>query len=859
MKIIWTIPILILHIYRITGSHLKDEYNQYSFYQKRPLSPRPLDAMTDLTNDLGVCVLRIIAAGGTVGNIAFSPFGLMAVSVLLYEGSSGYSALQIKQSLNLPWEILAVRIGVRDLNRYLKTYFKSDGFLNGLTMNREEVCLRPQFKRVLRLYGFDNPNNFLVDSCPESSTTTTTTTQPMPPMSVTTQGTVLTEMTPTSQVIQISTNITNGSASEISTVATEFPAKVTYLGDASFTISNINTNVTSTSPSMNSQTDTMVVDIETQPHIKPIESSTNQQRITDSINEEESKSSNEKEFISKKPNESITNISPPMNFQTDTMMTFVDSTTPIISNTMTAAATVTQVMSTDYNRNTINSKAEKIIDMTSVLDTNPIETTTSTTQLYKKTTDITFNTTSNVDILDAGNATILPSNSYVTSTKNEPDNTIVPSTENTLQTISDETTNMMNDQYALLENMVETMMSTTNKLTTGTDETTQSMDTSSTIEIIPSTKTIFNDDSSATKEFQTNIIPITSTDQTTSFTKFELNNNDIITVNENVLSTTVNSTNVTENEIINEAESNQHFQIAFLDKKTARSMASNDLPNFNVEFVVRKEDTQIDCNRTQKKNVIKPDRILTEYPNNSGISVKLRESKKRRRRYLEQYHGYNSNLFTGYRTEYGPPSGWIDRSSDPFFESKNFFNAGYRRIPYFTYTAVLPFGFIFELKSRVIEIPLDDPKYTLMILMPNHPDGLSELLLLLPTMSLRNIHNSLKPTAVHATIPTFRYTAKVDLTSALQQIGIQDVFYRYRADLSFMSPDARLFVNSLHQVVSVTAKKYNTPPIYEIQRKYVEHNFVVSKPFVYFVIDLHTKVSLIAGVITDPLASPIWI
>lgn len=54
--------------------------------------------------------------------------------------------------------------------------------------------------------------------------------------------------------------------------------------------------------------------------------------------------------------------------------------------------------------------------------------------------------------------------------------------------------------------------------------------------------------------------------------------------------------------------------------------------------------------------------------------------------------------------------------------------------------------------------------------MPNQPDGLSELLLLLPTMSLRKIHNSLKPTAVHATIPTFKYTAKVDLTSALQQV-----------------------------------------------------------------------------------------
>lgn len=54
--------------------------------------------------------------------------------------------------------------------------------------------------------------------------------------------------------------------------------------------------------------------------------------------------------------------------------------------------------------------------------------------------------------------------------------------------------------------------------------------------------------------------------------------------------------------------------------------------------------------------------------------------------------------------------------------------------------------------------------------MPNHSNGLSELLLLLPTISLRNIHDSLKPTAIHATIPAFKYTAKVDLTSALQQV-----------------------------------------------------------------------------------------
>lgn len=578
-------------------------------------------------------------------------------------------------------------------------------------MNREEVCLRPQFKRVLRLYGFDDPNSFLFDSCPESSTTTTT--QPMPPVSVTTEGTVITEITPTSQVIQISTNITNGSASEISTVVTEFPAKVTYLGDASFTISNINTNVINTSPSSSFQTDMMQVDIETQPHIRPIESSTNQQGITDSINDEESKSSNEVKDISNKPNKSIKNTSPSMNFQTDTMVididtqphirpiesstnqqegttvsineeepkspvneievineklnksivaeTIVASTTPIISNdpTMTAAATVTEIMSMDYSSSTIYSQTEKLINTTSnsELDTLPIETTTSTAQLHEKTTDSEFYTNANSDIFDIKDVTTLSSNSYATSTKNKPDNTVAPSTESTLQTVSDETSNMMNGQHVLVENTVETMMSTTNKLTAGTDEATESIATSNTIEIILSTKPMFNDDS-ATKEFQTNTIPITMTDQTTPITKSELNNKDIITSSENpiyttdVSSTVVNSSAVNENEIINEAESNQNYQIAFLDKKTARSMESKDLPTFNVEFVVRKEDIQVDCNQTKKTTFIKPDRILTEYPKNSGISVKLRESKKRRRRYLDQCNLKNIYLLITYIPNY---------------------------------------------------------------------------------------------------------------------------------------------------------------------------------------------------------------
>lgn len=37
---------------------------------------------------------------------------------------------------------------------------------------------------------------------------------------------------------------------------------------------------------------------------------------------------------------------------------------------------------------------------------------------------------------------------------------------------------------------------------------------------------------------------------------------------------------------------------------------------------------------------------------------------------------------------------------------------------------------------------------------------------------------------------------------------MKDIFYRYRADLSVMSPDARLYVKSIEQVVTVHVDKY---------------------------------------------------
>jgi len=518
-------------------------------------------------------------------------------------------------------------------------------------MSREEVCLRPQFKQVLRIYGFDNPNDFLIDSCPQSAMTTI---KPIQPMSVTTHGTVITEMTPTSQMIQVLANLTNSSASDLSMAATDRPAKVTYLGDATFTISNIKTN---TNQPMKSQTDMMVVDIETQPNLRPIESSTNQVETTVLINKQNPKPFSKAGVTNKPSKTSIATT----NFVTEsTLITSIDP--------MTVEATVTQIISS--HDGVTNPQFEKIMgtkNNSGEPHTDPVE--ISTKHFHESnSTDDTLHTSVTENMLDDDPKTVLLSD-FVTSTENKLDVTdaFTDNTENaTIDHLSLTINNRMdskiddivNKKYVFVKNMTETMTSTKfNIMTTDDYKMTKNnlfnFEVDNTADTTPPTTFKSNDGDRSITTFGITSIPSIPTlvvDKSTPSTKFGFNNNDDTTtiVDESimsttdVLSTTLDLSNATENEIIKEAESNQHYEIASLENKNARSMESNDsLPTFNIEFVVRKEDLRTGCNHTRKKTIIKPDRILTEYPKNSGVSITLRKSKKRRRRHLEQCNFQN--------------------------------------------------------------------------------------------------------------------------------------------------------------------------------------------------------------------------
>ncbi|XP_015126005.1 uncharacterized protein LOC107047716 [Diachasma alloeum] len=118
----------------------------------RPPGP-PVAVMTDVINDLGVSLLDCYME--QPGNIAFSPTGLAFVLTALYEGSAGRTSRQIAQVLALPRDRRVTEIGLRDIHRRLRSYLNADAFLGGLTLNRDDIVLRPEYEDTLRFYGFD--------------------------------------------------------------------------------------------------------------------------------------------------------------------------------------------------------------------------------------------------------------------------------------------------------------------------------------------------------------------------------------------------------------------------------------------------------------------------------------------------------------------------------------------------------------------------------------------------------------------------------------------------------------------------------------------------------------------------------
>nr|XP_012146790.1 PREDICTED: location of vulva defective 1-like isoform X1 [Megachile rotundata] len=177
------------------------------------------------------------------------------------------------------------------------------------------------------------------------------------------------------------------------------------------------------------------------------------------------------------------------------------------------------------------------------------------------------------------------------------------------------------------------------------------------------------------------------------------------------------------------------------------------------------------------------------------------------------------------------------------------------------YIAVLPFAYFPSLHAVALEFPLDDPRYNILLMMSTDRRDTYRLARDLGGKSLRLLRKQLQATWVRATIPSFMLRGFVTLTSFLQRLGILDVFEPRAADLSPMTPDLGVYARDVQQSIGVNIRNYMKPDRTHSRNGLFERAgpvpFTVVQPYLYFIIDAETSVTLIAGRVNDPLNSRI--
>lgn len=99
-------------------------------------------------------------------------------------------------------------------------------------------------------------------------------------------------------------------------------------------------------------------------------------------------------------------------------------------------------------------------------------------------------------------------------------------------------------------------------------------------------------------------------------------------------------------------------------------------------------------------------------------------------------------------------------------------------VHFMTYEAVLPFFYIHTLNALALKFPLDSPKYYLLLVLPVDDEGIDRLICDIGnSITLKQIVSHLRPTYVRAVIPSFMLRGFVILTSSLQKVTFNLLFY----------------------------------------------------------------------------------
>ena len=175
-----------------------------------------------------------------------------------------------------------------------------------------------------------------------------------------------------------------------------------------------------------------------------------------------------------------------------------------------------------------------------------------------------------------------------------------------------------------------------------------------------------------------------------------------------------------------------------------------------------------------------------------------------------------------------------------------------------------PFGYISDLKCKVLEMPYQGGELSMVILLPKDiEDESTGLKKIEQQITLEKLlewtkRENLEFIDVHVKLPRFKIEESYTLNSNLGRLGVQDLFSSSKADLSGMSGSRDLFISKIVHKSFVEVNEEGTEAaaatggIATFCMLLPEEEFTVDHPFIFFIRHNPTSNVLFLGRVCSP-------
>lgn len=167
------------------------------------------------------------------------------------------------------------------------------------------------------------------------------------------------------------------------------------------------------------------------------------------------------------------------------------------------------------------------------------------------------------------------------------------------------------------------------------------------------------------------------------------------------------------------------------------------------------------------------------------------------------------------------------------------------------------FKFLRTSKFKLIELPYIDNELSMVIILPNEIDGLSEVENSLTLNNLNRWLMKLREQEVHVYLPKFKTTSEFRLKKVLSSMGMPDAFSGNLADFSGMTGKKGLFISAVIHKAFVEVNEEGTEAAaataVAMECESRLSIFRADRPFIFLIRDIWSGSILFLGRIVNPL------